>query len=138
MFYFRTIVYSHYSSRIIGILGGIPYKLMVSGRHVPSYFTQTWEIYKDPWCENNGSKWTTSDPQRTSTDKGRLLHLLYPKKTSLWHRLSLGSEDPFLTFIRAMLEIEPSKRLSAKELLQHEFLKIAYTWSQLYYKVDIL
>lgn len=44
------------------------------------------------------------------------IHILVPKKTTMKHRLKC--DDPyFLDFVRWLLEIDPTKRPSAKEAM---------------------
>jgi len=44
------------------------------------------------------------------------IHILVPKKTTLKHRLKC--DDPyFIDFVRWLLEIDPTKRPSAKEAM---------------------
>lgn len=95
-------------ARIIGIVGEFPFHLMTSGRHVPQYFTQDGQLYQEidsPPC-----------PER-----GRRLHLLVPKKTSLRQRLRTDC-DEFLDFLEQLLQLDATKRPTAKEALNHPFL----------------
>lgn len=71
---------------------------MINGRHVPNYFTQDARIYKESGVKAGDEM--RSDQQK---HKGRLLHLLIPKRTSLAHRLNLSRGDRFLDLIEAML-----------------------------------
>jgi serine/threonine protein kinase len=49
------------------------------------------------------------------------IHILVPKKTTLKHRLKC--DDPyFIDFVRWLLEIDPTKRPSAKEAMMHPWL----------------
>lgn len=49
------------------------------------------------------------------------IHILVPKKTTLKHRLKC--EDAyFVDFVRWLLEVDPTKRPSAKEAMQHPWL----------------
>ena len=47
--------------------------------------------------------------------------LLYPKKTSLKHRLRVNYEK-FIDFMENLLQIDPNKRMSTRQALQHPFL----------------
>ena len=50
------------------------------------------------------------------------IHILVPKKTTLKHRLKC--DDPyFVDFVRWLLEIDPTKRPSAKEAMNHPWLQ---------------
>jgi len=94
--------------RIIGIIGEFPYHLMTRGRYVPQYFTQDGQLYQEidgPACP----------------DRGRRLHLLVPKKTSLKQRMRTESEE-FLDFLSQLLKLDPAERPTATEALQHPWL----------------
>merc|ERR1719188_986252 len=95
-------------ARILGIIGDFPYHLMTRGRYVPQYFTQDGQLYQDidgPAC-----------PER-----GRRLHLLVPKKTSLRQRMRTESEE-FLSFLSQLLQLDPAMRPTASEALEHPWL----------------
>lgn len=96
-------------ARILGILGTFPYHLMTRGKYVPQYFTQDGQLYQEiegPPC-----------PER-----GRRLHLLVPKKTSLRQRMRTDNEQ-FLDFLEQLLQLDPTKRPTASEALRHPFLQ---------------
>merc|ERR1711953_773181 len=83
-------------SLLARILGDFPHHLMTCGRYVPQYFTQDGQLYQEidsPACP----------------DRGRRLHLLVPKKTSLRQRMRTSSEE-FLDFLSKLLQLDPSKR----------------------------
>merc|ERR1712216_980976 len=61
-------------ARIIGIIGKVPYSMMMRGRHVPQHFCQDGQLYKE-----------LEEP--ASSESGRKLVLLVPKKSSLKARL---------------------------------------------------
>ena len=53
--------------------------------------------------------------------KGKKMHILIPKRTSLKKRLK--STDPlFYDFVKCLLDINPNTRLSAKEALNHAWI----------------
>lgn len=96
-------------ARILGIIGEFPYHLMTRGKYVPQYFTQDGQLYQEiegPAC----------------AERGRRLHLLVPKKTSLWQRMRTDNKD-FLDFLEHLLQLDPNKRPTATEALRHPFLK---------------
>merc|ERR1719453_449934 len=95
-------------ARILGIIGDFPYHLMTRGRYVPQYFTQDGQLYQEidgPAC-----------PER-----GRRLHLLVPKKSSLQQRMRTDSTE-FLDFLGKLLQLDPSKRPTASEALEHPWI----------------
>jgi serine/threonine protein kinase len=95
-------------ARVIGIIGKIPHQMMMRGKHVPQYFCQDGQLYKEldePSCP----------------DRGRKLVLLVPKKTSLRSRLRTEDEQ-FLDFIEKILKVDPAERWSADEALQHPWI----------------
>mmetsp|Transcript_79743 Transcript_79743/g.154129 ORF Transcript_79743/g.154129 Transcript_79743/m.154129 type:complete len:838 (+) Transcript_79743:77-2590(+) len=95
-------------ARILGIIGDFPYHLMTRGKYVPQYFTQDGQLYQEiegPACPN----------------RGRKLHLLVPKKTSLRQRMRTDCEE-FLDFLTQLLQLDPSKRPTASEALRHPWL----------------
>lgn len=48
--------------------------------------------------------------------------LLYPKKTTLAHRLHTDDQG-FLDFVSSLLQLHPGKRPSAEEALRHPWLQ---------------
>merc|ERR1711972_242580 len=95
-------------ARIVGIIGPFPAHMMTRGRYVPQYFTQDGQLYQEiegPSC-----------PER-----GRRLHILMPKKTSLRQRMRCDCE-PFLDFLACLLRLDPVERLDADQALQHPFI----------------
>ena len=110
-------------ARIIGILGNIPDEVLQSGADTHKYFTLSNIIYEP--CSNPNSY--NHDPNSEH------YNLIYPKKTSLAHRLHLPlngveftAEDfLFLDFIRRLLDLNPETRLTAREALSHPWLENA-------------
>lgn len=95
-------------ARVIGILGKVPYSMMMRGRHVPQYFCQDGQLYKE-----------LEEP--ASAESGRKLVLLVPKTSSLKARLRTEDVE-FIDFIEKILKVDPSERLSAEEALQHPWI----------------
>eukprot|EP00440_Ansanella_granifera_P001389 gb/GFBE01001497.1/.p1 GENE.gb/GFBE01001497.1/~~gb/GFBE01001497.1/.p1 ORF type:complete len:758 (+),score=187.46 gb/GFBE01001497.1/:1-2274(+) len=96
-------------ARILGIVGEFPYHLMTRGKYVPQYFTQDGQLYQE--IEGH-----------PCPERGRRLHLLVPKKSSLRQRMRTDNEL-FLDFLEKLLQLDPTKRPTATEALQHPFLK---------------
>lgn len=88
-------------ARIIAILGNIPRKMLQEGRYTSKYFASSQEIY-----------------HRTRDNE---IVLLKPKRTSLWHRLS-SPDAGFVDFVADLLQIDPRKRPTADQALQHAWL----------------
>ena len=53
------------------------------------------------------------------------LEYLIPKKTSLKHRLPIGDPE-FVEFIRFLLTVDPDKRPTAAEALEHPWMSFPY------------
>ncbi|CAL9138819.1 unnamed protein product [Musa acuminata var. zebrina] len=93
-------------ARVIGIVGPIDQGMLAKGCDTHKYFTKNHMLY-----ERN---------QETSR-----LEYLIPKKTSLHHRLPMGDQG-FIDFVAYLLEVNPKKRPSASEALQHPWLSFPY------------
>eukprot|EP00771_Trimastix_marina_P000020 gnl/Trimastix_PCT/1015.p1 GENE.gnl/Trimastix_PCT/1015~~gnl/Trimastix_PCT/1015.p1 ORF type:complete len:1415 (+),score=300.87 gnl/Trimastix_PCT/1015:156-4400(+) len=95
--------------RIIGIVGRIPQHMLDTGRYVSRYFTPSSTLY-----------------ERTQNEHGNeTLYYLLPKKTTLQHRLHT-QDTAFVDFVQRLLTIDPDKRPSALEALQHPWFQVAY------------
>ncbi|CAK0905214.1 unnamed protein product [Prorocentrum cordatum] len=77
-------------------------------RYVPQYFTQDGQLYQ----EIEGAP---------CAERGRRLHLLVPKRTSLRQRLRTDCAE-FLDFVEQLLRLDPAGRPTAAEALAHPFL----------------
>ncbi|CAE7284343.1 pom1 [Symbiodinium natans] len=95
-------------ARILGIVGDFPYHMMTSGKYVPQYFTQDGQLYQ----EIEGAP---------CPERGRRLHLLVPKKTSLRQRMRTNDEL-LLDFLEKLLQLDPAQRPTAAEAMEHPFL----------------
>ncbi|CAE7367766.1 dyrk2 [Symbiodinium necroappetens] len=95
-------------ARILGIIGEFPYHMMTSGKYVPQYFTQDGQLYQ----EIEGAP---------CPERGRRLHLLVPKKTSLRQRMRTNDEL-LLDFLEKLLQLDPAQRPTAAEAMEHPFL----------------
>ncbi|KAI9087901.1 hypothetical protein K1719_030231 [Acacia pycnantha] len=93
-------------ARVIGIIGPIDQNMLTKGRDTFKYFTKNHMLY-----ERN---------QETNR-----LEYLIPKKTSLRHRLPVADQG-FLDFVAYLLEVNPKKRPSATEALNHPWLSYPY------------
>ena len=111
-------------ARVVGIIGAIPEKMMKEGMQVSNFFTREGLIYQEPGDNNMTKNHTMSDVSTKQILKKNLndqIQILIPKKTNLRNRLKTHDEN-FIEFIRKLLEIDPSKRLSAKEAMNHPWI----------------
>lgn len=111
-------------SRIVGIIGPFPEYMMKEGRLVANFFTREGLIYqevKDGDEEEKSQKGAKKKPSQPVDDEELKIHIMIAKKTTLKQRLQCD-DAYFLDFVRWLLEVDPLKRPSAKEALQHPFL----------------
>ncbi|KAG6418451.1 hypothetical protein SASPL_120655 [Salvia splendens] len=94
-------------ARIIGILGPIDMEMLQNGQETNKYFTDDHELY----CLN---------------EETNELELIVPEESSLEHHLQI-SDSIFSDFLKYLLEINPARRPTAREALQHPWLSISYT-----------
>ena len=85
-------------ARVVGILGGIEENLLLQGRYSHRFFTKHKILY-----------------DRLSDDDRSLVYI-FPKKTSLKHRLATD-DTLFVDFVNKLLQVNPAKRFSATEVL---------------------
>ena len=100
---------------------------MKEGRLVANFFTREGLIYQEAKDGDEDDKSKKSDRnkkkhhQSEADDDEMKIHILIAKKTTLKSRLQC--KDPyFLDFVRWLLEVDPFKRPTAKEALQHPWL----------------
>ena len=116
-------------SRVIGIIGPVPEYMMKEGRLVSNFFSREGLIYQEAGAgadENESQQMSDSSrvqkKKRPAEDGVDLkIHILVSKKTTLKHRLKCD-DAYFIDFVRWLLEIDPTKRPSAKEAMQHPWL----------------
>ncbi len=106
-------------ARITGIMGPFPEAVLQTGSETNKYFTLSNVVY-EPVAGPNAHN---SDPD------GSGYNLIYPKKTSLERRLHLPpaaemtrDEALFLDFVRKLLHLNHSRRVTAKQALGHPWL----------------
>eukprot|EP00658_Telonema_sp_P-2_P071736 TRINITY_DN6095_c0_g1_i4.p1 TRINITY_DN6095_c0_g1~~TRINITY_DN6095_c0_g1_i4.p1 ORF type:complete len:396 (+),score=114.08 TRINITY_DN6095_c0_g1_i4:287-1474(+) len=99
-------------ARIISVLGPIPQDLLQDGRYTQKYFTRNFTLFEK--C----------DQHRRDKYRGEYT-FLYPKKTSLRHRMHC-EDELFLDFLHFLLTIDPVQRPTAREALQHPWLSADY------------
>lgn len=98
-------------ARISSILGPIPQEVLNKGRESFKYYSSSSVVYEK------------TDDQTVS--------LFFPKQTTLAARLHLDAatlsqdETQFVDFVGTLLGLDPSKRVTAAEALQHKWLEDA-------------
>lgn len=89
-------------ARIVAICGSFPTHMLRRARYANRFFTREGVLYEK------------------SKQSGHIYYL-YPKRTRLHHRI--GTKDThFNSFLSALLQLDPSKRPTAEQALQHPFL----------------
>ena len=94
--------------------------------HVPGMLARMQSIL-GPWPEwmleqgNNVSNFFSKENLIFFEEEGQY-HILLPKRTSLVHRIRT-QDAHFLSFIGALLQVDPHQRPSAQQALNHPFLR---------------
>uniref|UniRef100_A0A5B6YTN0 Putative dual specificity protein kinase CLK1 isoform X1 n=1 Tax=Davidia involucrata TaxID=16924 RepID=A0A5B6YTN0_DAVIN len=96
-------------ARMIGLLGPIDVDLLVRGQETPKYFTEEYDLYH----------------VNEETDQ---LEYIIPEESSLEHHLQV-SDTGFIDFLRDLLEINPDRRPTAREALEHPWLSHQYEFN---------
>ena len=128
-------------ARIVGIIGPFPASMLAEGKNVPKYFTASHGLYESsadiedsssdeedeedgeaPATGRNGKPKRRAKPEEGGDDDPGYF-LLYPKNTSLKHRLRASNVPSFLNLVEGLLQIDPKKRLSTRQALEHEFFR---------------
>jgi serine/threonine protein kinase len=118
----------------VGIIGPIPEYMMKEGRLVSNFFTREGLIYQEAGGSGaSPQEGEESDSSKTRGKRGGLgkrndeegndlkIHILVPKKTTLKARVKVD-DAYFLHFVRWLLEVDPTKRPSAREAMNHPWL----------------
>ncbi len=93
-------------ARLEGILGPIPDWMLAQGRYAHRIYTRHGLIYQ-------------RDP------KSDQVEVLRPKKTTLAARVP-AADAGMLSFLMELLQVDPHKRPTAEEALQHPWLSHVY------------
>ncbi len=93
-------------ARIEGILGPIPHQMVSKGRYSPRFFTSDGRIFEK------------------NSQTGQV-EFLRPKRTSLARRVQ-EADAGLLDFLSCLLCVDPARRPSAAEALQHPWLQQRY------------
>lgn len=116
-------------SRVIGIIGPIPEYMMKEGRLVSNFFTREGLIYQEASAAEDEGEKSTDKVGGGAAKKGANLNneedlkinILVSKRTTLKNRMHCDDRH-FVDFVRWLLEVDPLKRPTAKEALQHPWL----------------
>ncbi|CAI0443627.1 unnamed protein product [Linum tenue] len=93
-------------ARMVGVLGGIDIDMLENGQETDKYFTKERDLYYI----------------NEETDE---MEYIIPEETTLEHQLGT-SDEAFLDFLTSLLEINPLRRPTASEALQHPWLSHSY------------
>ena len=107
-------------ARVLGIIGPFPEWMMKEGRLVKNFFTKDEKLLYQDVVEDQDKSQHLNDTSNVgpAKKKGSKTQILVPKQSSLRHRL--GTDDMmYIDFVRWCLEIDPNRRPSAKEALNH-------------------
>ncbi|XP_050385641.1 DYRK-family kinase pom1 [Argentina anserina] len=93
-------------SRIIGMLGPIDLDMLVKGQETDKYFTNELDLYH-------------------INEETNQLEYIIPEDSSLEQHLQV-TDIGFIDFVQSLLEINPQRRPSAAEALEHPWLSYSY------------
>lgn len=93
-------------ARVEGILGPIPQNMVCRGKYSPRFFTSDGRIFEK------------------NSQTGQV-EILRPKRTSLARRVA-DADAGLLDFLTCLLQVDPARRPSASEALQHPWLLQRY------------
>ncbi|WVZ98902.1 hypothetical protein U9M48_044272 [Paspalum notatum var. saurae] len=94
-------------ARMIGTIGSIDVEMLELGQETQKYFTDDYDLF------------------HTNEETGELEYLI-PDKSSLRRHLQC-SDKKFVDFLSYLLQINPRKRPTASEALQHQWLSFTYS-----------
>ncbi|KAG8651457.1 hypothetical protein MANES_07G130000v8 [Manihot esculenta] len=93
-------------ARMIGMLGPIDLEMLVRGQETHKYFTKEYDLYY------------------VNEDTNQIDYII-PEESSLEHHLQTY-DDGFIDFVRTLLEVNPLRRPTAREALEHPWLSYSY------------
>ncbi|XP_062207332.1 DYRK-family kinase pom1-like isoform X2 [Phragmites australis] len=93
-------------AQMIGIIGPIDMEMLELGQETHTYFTDDYDLF-------------------TKNEETGQLEYLIPEKSSLRRHLQCA-DSKFVDFLSYLLQINPRKRPTADEALQHPWLSFAY------------
>ncbi|KAH6777796.1 Protein kinase superfamily protein [Perilla frutescens var. frutescens] len=93
-------------ARMVGIIGPIDMEMLQNGQETNKYFTDDYDLYY-------------------LNEETNELECIVPEESSLEHHLQI-SDPLFIDFLKYLLEINPKRRPTAREALQHPWLSHSY------------
>lgn len=93
-------------ARMIGMLGPIDLEMLEQGQETHKYFTKEYDLYH-------------------INEETNQLEYIIPESSMLEHRLPV-TDAGFIDFVRNLLEINPERRPTAVEALEHPWLSHSY------------
>lgn len=93
-------------ARMIGMLGPLDTEMLEMGQEIDKYFTKEFDLFH-------------------INEETNELEYIIPEESSLEHHLQV-SDIAFTDFVRYLLEINPQRRPTAREALEHPWLSISY------------
>ncbi|EEE55629.1 hypothetical protein OsJ_03969 [Oryza sativa Japonica Group] len=93
-------------AQMIGIIGPIDMEMLALGEETQKYFTDDYDLF-------------------TKNEETDQFEYLIPEKSSLQHHLQCPDSE-FVDFLSYLLQINPRRRPTASEALQHQWLSFAY------------
>ncbi len=109
-------------ARVIGIVGPFPESLLRKSKLASNYLTKEGLIYQQPEDEEKSENVSGYEGhQRHAHRDNSKIQILIPKRTTLKHRLKVDDAN-FIDFIKCLLELDPEKRLSSKDAMNHPWI----------------
>ncbi|KAK6933008.1 Protein kinase domain [Dillenia turbinata] len=93
-------------ARMIGLLGPIDMEMLVKGQETHKYFTKEYDLYH-------------------INEETNQVEYIFPEESSLDHHLRV-SDSGFIDFVHDLLEMNPERRPTASEALEHPWLSYPY------------
>lgn len=94
-------------AHMIGIIGPIDMEMLQNGLETNKYFTDDYDLYY-------------------LNEETNELECIVPEKSSLEQHLQI-SDSVFIDFLKSLLEINPKRRPTAREALEHPWLSHSYS-----------
>ncbi|KAL9230200.1 hypothetical protein vseg_005585 [Gypsophila vaccaria] len=93
-------------ARVIGLIGPIDLEMLLRGQETQKYFTKEYDLF------------------HINEDTDQMEYII-PERSSLDHHLPV-SDTGFMDFLKYLLQINPRRRPTAKQALNHPWLSVPY------------